>query len=228
MNRYKKNGRIIGFLLLSTCLTYIAGTAIISDILTATHPLTSVFKESRLFAGGILLVFSCAVGIAGIPLCLSPLISKKFRHLNLAYFGARLWEGGAITLYSIALMIMIPLSRKYSLQVADVMAEPEALVSFIAGFYRVINDVWIPLFLGMGGIFFNYILLRERFVPALFAIWGVIAYPLCLAGGLFEAFGISVGTWLAIPTAAYEFIFSVYLLIFGFADLNTKDKRRIA
>ncbi|MBN2625837.1 MAG: hypothetical protein JXA95_04155 [Spirochaetales bacterium] len=70
--------------------------------------------------------------------------------------------------------------------------------------------------------------LINRVLP-LFSFWGMIGYPITAIGGIMEAFGIHMGTYLALPIALYELVFAVYLLINGYGSsyrTTTKGEER--
>ncbi len=205
-----RNGRLTGFLFLLTYLSFLGGAFLILRILPLENPHTILQRpgEAGLFVLGIFLELICGFGIVGIPLLLTGIVHRENRPLAFAYLAWRIAEGGVILFSSLMLMALVPLGR--------LNPAPGDLVPLIRILYDGVNDYWIPLTLGLGGLVYGLILRREKFVPPLFAFWAIIGYPLTALGGVLEAFGLRLGTFLALPIALYELVFAVYLLINGY------------
>lgn len=77
------------------------------------------------------------------------------------------------------------------------------------------------LFFILGGLLFYYLLLKSKYVPIVFPIWGITATSLAFIGTLLGLFGI-IGAFsvtamaLALPNLPFELAIGVWLMIKGF------------
>ena len=77
------------------------------------------------------------------------------------------------------------------------------------------------IFFGLGSMTLNYVLYRSKLVPRWLSVWGFIEAALAFIYGLLGIFGVGMGltspyALLAMPIAAQEMVFAVWLIVKGF------------
>jgi Domain of unknown function (DUF4386) len=70
--------------------------------------------------------------------------------------------------------------------------------------------------LGLGCVLLCSLLFRTRLIPRFLSIWGLVGYPVLVAGTIAEVFGIHIGLMLSIPGGLFELALGFWLLIKGF------------
>jgi hypothetical protein len=150
--------------------------------------------------------------------------------LAVGYLAARIIEGTIMMVGIMATLLLIPLS----LQFLEAGAPQNS-------WFQTLGDVLmqakllgltllsLPL-LGLGGLFFTWLLFRFRLVPRLISVVGLIGYALVFVGGIVGWFGLidvepgGNGSPLAIPVAVFEIILLPFWLLFrGFKMPETKS-----
>lgn len=77
------------------------------------------------------------------------------------------------------------------------------------------------IFFGLGSLALNYVLYQSKLVPRWLSAWGLIGTVLVFLYGLLGIFGVGIGlnspfALLAMPIAAQEMVFAVWLIFKGF------------
>lgn len=66
--------------------------------------------------------------------------------------------------------------------------------------------------LGVGGVVLSLFLLKQKGIPQVLAVLGVIGYLLLFAKSIAELFFVETTPWLFLPVAIFEFLFPFWLL----------------
>lgn len=121
-----------------------------------------------------------------------PIVSRHSGNLARGYLAARIFEGTALVVGTIAVLSLLALSRE-----------------FVVGGQIVFSLTALVL---------NFAVYRPRLVPRAISLWGLIGVPLALSGGLLVLFGVvadssAIQTALTFPLAAQEMVFAIWLIV---------------
>lgn len=211
---------VIAILFLVTAAASIPAAFLLDPILNAPDYLTKVFPNKGLVELGALLWSINNIGIVFISVFAFSLLRKLDEALVIAYLASRIIEGTIMMVGIIATFLLIPLSQQYikagSLQsswfvsIGDVLKQARFLG---------LSQISLPI-LGIGGLFFTWMLFKFRLVPRFISVVGLIGYTLVFFGGLaswFDLIDVSPGgngSPLAIPVAVWEIILLPFWLFF--------------
>ena len=71
--------------------------------------------------------------------------------------------------------------------------------------------------LGLGSLFFCYLLFRSNLVPRFLAVWGLVGYAIFATGCVLEILGFAgTGLVATIPGGLFEIFFGIWLIAKGF------------
>jgi hypothetical protein len=71
--------------------------------------------------------------------------------------------------------------------------------------------------LGLGSLFFCYLLLRSNLVPRFLAVWGLVGYAILAMGCVLEIIGFAgAGLVATIPGGLFEIFFAIWPIAKGF------------
>ncbi len=211
---------VIAILFLVTAAASIPAAFLLDPILNATDYLTKVFPNKGLVELGALLWSINNIGIVFISVFAFGLLRKLDEALAIAYLASRIIEGTIMMVGIIATFLLIPLSQQYikagSLQsswfvsIGDVLKQARFLG---------LSQISLPI-LGLGGLFFTWMLFKFRLVPRFISVVGLIGYALVFFGSLaswFDLIDVSPGgngSLFAIPVAVWEIILLPFWLFF--------------
>ena len=211
---------VIAILFLVTAAASIPAAFLLDPILNATDYLTKVFPNKGLVELGALLWSINNIGIVFISVFAFGLLRKLDEALAIAYLASRIIEGTIMMVGIIATFLLIPLSQQYikagSLQsswfvsIGDVLKQARFLG---------LSQISLPI-LGLGGLFFTWMLFTFRLVPRFISVVGLIGYALVFFGSLaswFDLIDVSPGgngSLFAIPVAVWEIILLPFWLFF--------------
>ena len=74
----------------------------------------------------------------------------------------------------------------------------------------------LMVFYCLGGILFYYLILKSKYVPKVFPLWGIIVASLGFFGILFALFGYDVPMYVFLPIFPFELAIGVWLMVKGF------------
>lgn len=72
------------------------------------------------------------------------------------------------------------------------------------------------LILGLGSTLLCYALYKQRLIPILLSVVGLVGYALLSIGAVLEFFGYNVGILLSLPGDLFEVLFGFWLIVKGF------------
>jgi hypothetical protein len=82
----------------------------------------------------------------------------------------------------------------------------------------------LMVFYCLGGILFYYLILKSKYVPKVFPLWGIIVASLGFFGILFALFGYDVPMYVFLPIFPFELAIGVWLMVKGFRPQEIKSK----
>jgi hypothetical protein len=207
-----------GVLFLITHVTSVAALILYAPVLNDVDYVTGPGADTRVLLGGLLEVI-CAMAIIGTAVTLFPVAKRRNEGIALGYVGLRTLEAsiicaGIVTLLGVVTLRLHPPAG----------TNPAALVTAARTLVAVHN--WTFLFgpdfvLGTNTALIAYLMYRARLVPRVIPILGLVGGPLVFAGALGTLFGAytqvsPVAALTAVPVAAWELSFALWLIIKGF------------
>lgn len=218
MDSDRKTAITFGILLISGIIF-----GILSSVLALEQPdyLTnlSTIKAQVLLAA--FFQFIMAAVYVWIAVLLYPIIKKYNEVLALSYFGFRVIGAVFLFIGIISLLLLLSISQRY---VIEVQPDP-SLFQIIGGLLREgrdwMNHIGMILPWSIGGLILYYCFLRMKLIPKSLSIWGLLGYTSTLIATILLMFDIikivsPIYLIMNTPTALFEMILAVYLIVKGF------------
>jgi len=173
-----------------------------------------------LLIGGVL-VMIMAIACASIAYWIYPVLSKRYQALAVASVGFRTIES-CLALVSATLIISLAyLGKDFGVR-GDLMNEATAntLRSLVDGLGPTIGITF-----SVGALMYYLGFYKMRLIPRFIALWGIVGVILHITGYMFYFFaGVEIfsttGMFFHMPIALQEMVFAVYLVLFGFRDVE--------
>jgi hypothetical protein len=209
----RRTARIVGMLVLGGYLTYGVGSAIAGGIAAAPDYLSSVSASTLFTASAVWMLLNSAL-VIGIGALMLPILRPHNKNIALGYFATRVFEG--IILAVISLLSLVIVSRSYTEAGAADASYFGTLGSLaINGNFMAYNVAMVGL--GLGSLFFCYLLFRSKLVPRFLAVWGLVGYAIFATGCVLEILGFAgTGLVATIPGGLFEIFFGIWLIAKGF------------
>src|SRR2546421_6315921 len=202
MNSPKRTKRIVGAsqrraeILIAT-LFVVTGVVsifgaffVLNPMLNASDYLARVFPNQGAVELGSLLWSINNIGIVFIAVFAFPLLRKLDEALAVGYLASRIMEGTIMMVGIAATLLLIPLSQEFLkagapqnswfLTLGDVLKQARFLG---------LTALSLPM-LGLGGLFFTWLLFRFRLVPRLISVVGLIGYGLLIPASIAGLVGL--------------------------------------
>jgi hypothetical protein len=227
MNTYRTTARIVGILFLAGMVVGMGGNGIILSILGAPDHLAAVLANSRLLAIGAMLIMMAAVWDAAHGILMFPVLKHHSERIAFGYLGYRLVDAAFIGLWSLFILLQIPLGREYLNAGAADTSYLYALsaVSTQASLYAYSIAM---IFLGIAGVMLCYVFYRMKLVPRILAVWGLAGYAIHLGGAVLEVLGFNVGLIPVIPGGLWELFIGVWLIAKGFSASPVPSEQSVS
>lgn len=216
----RRTARVVGFLFLAAMLTYGPGSGITASILGAPDSLANVAANRTTFTLGAALMLVNSAVVVAIGVLLFPTLKRHNERIALGYYASRVFEAVLLTLGVVGLLSLTTVSEEYLRTGAADAAHLEALGALAVQINDVAYQVAMAA-LGLGSLFFCFLLYQTRLVPRTLAVWGFAGYAVFLTGALLEIFGFGVGLLLSVPGGLFEVCFGIWLMVKGFAPSAT-------
>jgi hypothetical protein len=195
---WRKTARAVGVLMLAGFLFYGIG----SPVATAIAGTPTSGADSPLFAAAAIAMLVNSAIVISVGLLMFPVLRQHNRVIAGSYLLTRLFEGVGL---AIGVASLVGVSGA-----AGVSANLLAYNIGMAG-------------LGIGSLFFCYLLFATRLVPRVLAAVGFVGYASFAAGSLFEIAGVSgAGLLASIPGGLFEIAFSIWLIARGFSSAGRR------
>jgi uncharacterized membrane protein len=184
--------------------------------------LTAVATNENQVLIGVLLLLTMTAAIVSIPIVMYPILKKRNETLALGYVGARIFEGFFSAVNVISLLSLLSLSREFVTT-----ASPTGSYFQTSGALLLAGFDWGSILLDfpftIGALVFNYVLYKSKLIPRWLSALGLIGAALWLANAPLRLFSLSPSSLeiLALPIAAQEMIFAVWLIAKGFNSSET-------
>jgi hypothetical protein len=136
----------------------------------------------------------------------------------LAYFATRVFEGILLAVGVIHLLSLVAVSRGYmAAGGADADPAPFETLGAVAINANLMAYNVAMAGLGLGSLFFCYLMLQSNLVPRFLAVWGLVGYAILAMGCVLEMLGFGgAGLVATIPGGLFEMFFGIWLIAKGF------------
>lgn len=225
---------VIAALFLVTAAASIPGAFVLDAILNASNYLTQAFPNKGAIELGGLMWSINNIGIVFIAVFAFSLLRKLDEALAVGYLASRIIEGTIMMVGVAATLLLIPLSQEFLqagapqgswfLTLGDILKQAKLLG---------LTSLSLPM-LGVGGLFFTWMLFRFRLVPRVVSVVGLIGYALVFSGSIAGWFGLidvapgGNGTIFAFPVATFEIILLPFWLLFRGFKIPEAPERIVA
>ena len=144
-----------------------------------------------------------------------PILEKQSKRTALAYLGTMIVEAVLLVIGVLCLLLIVPLA-----QLSVDSGQANAAWAQVLGSLAIKSNGMIyqvaEMSLGFGCVFLCLQLLRARLIPRFLSIWGLIGYPLLMAGAIAEMFGAHIGLVFSIPGGLFELALVFWPIFNGF------------
>ena len=227
----RRTARIAGGLMALTFLTSIPAALILYDsILNDTDYIFVAGDDTRVKLGALLEIF-LMIGNVGTAVVMYPILRRYSETLSLSYVASRTIEATIIGVGTISLLSLVTLGDDPAASIG-----PDGIISLdIAGRTLVAIHDWTFLLgpgfcVGVNGILLGWMMYRTGLMPPKLAMLGVIGGPLLFASSIAVLFGAyeqdGLHPLFAVPEAAFEASFAIYLIVKGFRPSPILDDAR--
>jgi hypothetical protein len=215
VNSYKTTARVVGALFIIATIAYTIGNALLTSILSVPDYLSNVYSNSALVVSGVLLEFVAAAANVFIGVLIFPVLKRYSERGALGYLATRIFDGAGLVIAATAMLWLVTLSGE-TLSAGTESAAYSLILGklLVAGSEMTFHVTMFAL--GLGGIFFSYLLFQSRLIPRAMAILGIISYVSLLIGSALELFGFSLNMLHFVPGGIFELIMPLWLFAKGF------------
>jgi len=197
-------GRIVGTLFVSAFFLYGGGVFLVfSAVGDDTALPANADSLAQLCAGSALLLLNSAAVIT-IGLLAFRVLRREHRGTANLYLGTRIAEATLLALAPLG-TLMLALSGSEQPGLARTFAENASTTFSLA-----------MATLGVGSIFFCWVLLKSGLLPRILAAYGIAGYAIFALGSVLELSGYSVELIMSLPGGLFEIAAGFYLLTKGF------------
>ncbi len=213
----KKSARIVGILFLVATATYMTGSMLIDTVVNAPDYLMSVYPNRIQIISGVLLQFVDAVAVVGIGVVMFPLLKRYNETIAVGYVATRVLEFVFLVVGGVGSLLLITLSGDL-LEAGAANAAYFQASSALLQAQRFLGYQIAMLTLGLGSIFFCYLLYTSKLIPRAMSALGLIGYAALSIGAVLELFGFELGLIFSIPGGLFELILPIWLIVKGFSS----------
>jgi hypothetical protein len=220
MDSYRNTGIIVGLLFIIATVASILGSVFLGSILEAPNYLISVSAYGNQMLIAVIFFLIAATSAVATSFMLFPILRRHIESLAMGYVVLRIFENVFYVIGTLSLLLMLTVSQKY------------VGGAFDASYYQTLGTLLLALqewavligtliFFSLGSLALNYVLYQSKLVPLWLSAWGLIGAVLVFIYGLLGIFGVGMGltspfALLAMPIAAQEMVFAVWLIFKGF------------
>ena len=154
---------------------------------------------------GVFLEFINSAAVVGIAALIFPILKKHSEGLTLIYVSSRIIESVLLLISAIGPILLITLNQ-------GELQQFQSLISLFAQYSFQIAMISLSI----GSIFLCYILYKNKLIPRVLSILGLLGYLLLLVSGVFAIMDYEDIFYLYIPGALFEIIFPIWIMIKGF------------
>jgi hypothetical protein len=215
MDSNRKTAIIVGILFIIATVAYSISVVLLDPILGDSDFLTMASENENLVILGAFLVLIDCVAVAGIGICLYPILKKHGESLALGYAGARIVEAVFFIVNVIAILTLLALSQEFVKTGA-----PDAFYQTLGTLLLVAGEwaFWLGfgLAFGISALILNFVLFQSKLIPRWLSGLGFVGAVLVIVNYLLYFFSINPVEIFYLPIAVQEMVFAVWLIVKGF------------
>lgn len=218
---YRKTAAIVGALFIIATVSSLATFPFLVSAFEGSDYILDLPNIENNVVIAAMLETTLAISLVGIGALMFPILRRNAEGLGMVYAGIRLMEAIFIVVGTICLLGMLSMGQDFA------SGSLNGTGSQLIGALLISIREWSILFgtmifLGLGGLTLNYVLLRSRLVPRWLSVWGLIGGVGILIYGAIGLFGTDTAsmdatTLLAAPIAVQEMVFASWLIVKGFS-----------
>lgn len=220
MHSDKITSRLLGaafLIVLVTSLTYGA----LSDLTLLSGGISESFVNisnnlTRMRISILFELLSC-FGIVVLAVLLFVVLNKQNRIIALVALGWWLAEAITLAVSIIGSFALIPLSLEYVKAGAPDASYLLTLGTLFHGVYTWAYDIHM-WFYSIGGILWFSLFYKSKYIPRVFAVWGIGAVSLGLIGMVLVLFDVRVNLLFFLQIAVFELTIGLWLVVKGIRD----------
>jgi hypothetical protein len=145
-----------------------------------------------------------------------PILVRHSQAVAVGYLATRLFEGIVLAVGVVGLLSLVTVSESYTAGGATTDPYLVTLGALVSSGNSLAYNVAMAG-LGVGSVFFCFLLYRSNLVPRFLAGWGIAGYVIFAAGCLLELLGVAgAGLVAVVPGGLFEVFFGIWLIARGF------------
>jgi hypothetical protein len=215
MNSDKNTPRVLGAAFLIVIVTSLLMETLLDLSGSISNILVQISENLTLMRIGIFFALVNSAAIVVLAVLLYTVLNKQNKIIALIALGWWLAEAIILPISKIRAFALIPLSLRFIEAGAPESSFYQTLGNFL---YYGIDRKGLEMhmfFYCLGGILWFYLFYKSRYIPWIFAIWGMIAESVALIGGVLVWFDVKVNYLFFIQLLALELVIGLWLLIKG-------------
>lgn len=213
----------VGILFILAAVTSIIGLILYNPMLSDANYLMNGYDDQNQVTLGALFELILVVSAIGTSIMLFPLLRKYNESIALGYVCFRFMEAVLITVGIVSVLSLMTLSQQFVETVPSNIAAYQASGTLLIAVHDWTFMLGPNFMLGINTMMCSYLLYKSKLVPRFISYMGLTGAALIFLAALLEMFGVVGQTsfWggiLAVPVAAYEMTFAIWLIVKGFNE----------
>lgn len=229
MRIFEQRDKMAGLLVL---LGLLAGILSISPAVDSKEYLTEVVVDSFGVRMSAVFQFILFLTYIGFALLLFPIVKRKYPEMALGFLCSRIIAGGILILGIVIMLSIMVLGQE--LEVFDMAraGSMKSVANMLKEIRDQINHVFMVLVLGTGNLMMYWMLLRSGLLPQWLSLWGIFGALMSMDASilvLFDHVDVITKEYLLLnaPTALFELLFGLWLLIKGLKQSRTVEMEMV-
>lgn len=200
----------VGVLFLLATLTYGVGSGMLGSVVETSGDLSKlVINAQPVHLGALFMLVNC-LAVVAIGVLMFPILKRHSEIIALGYAVTRAIEGTLLAVGVVGLLSLIAVSKELNGG-----SGLEALGAMAVGFNGWAFQAAM-LVLGVGSLFFCFLLYQTGLIPRPLALLGLVGYAALSVGAVLDLLGFSIGLVHFIPGGLFELLLPLWLFVYGF------------
>ena len=196
------------------------GYTLIESNTSAPDYLVAVSQNENQVIMGVFFELINSAAVVGIAVMMFPILKKHNESIALGYVGFRIIEATVLIASAISALLLLTLSQEFVKAGA-----PDSSYFQTLGTSAIEGRYWSgqmgPIFVGLGGLMFSYLLYQSKLIPRVMSVLGLLGYPLLATGAVLNMFDVidtlhGPGMIILIPGVLFEIVLPIWLIVKAF------------
>jgi hypothetical protein len=229
MNSNKKISILYGVLIIAGIIS-----GILNSVPAIEYPdyLTKLSSIKTQILIAVFFQFVMASVYVCIIVLLYPIVKQYSERIALGYFAFRLIGAMFLFIGIISLLLLLLLSQSFNSSGNPSLSYFQTIGELLRNGRDWMNHIGMILPWTIGGFLLYYSFLKMKIIPVWLSIWGIVGSVLVLIGTILLMFDIikivtPIYFIFMIPTALFELILAIFLIVKGFSPLVIQVKKVI-